>query len=269
LPKSANNHLYAPCPDYKVALANAPPPGPERQAVLSGCHERGAERLLALCFANGGIYTKLGEPSLGPAAREGSSSGFRSNRLARAPTRCRPTDQTDQQSNRPKICPPGQHVAQLDHLVPEEYVVKMRDNLLDRCPVSDPEEVSHALDISYLRRAEVDASEPLSSSASGESSKTLLPPRPFDPSHPAAALQPPPPAPQVSAIILEDLGAPPSQLFAAFDPTPVASASLAQVRETRRGLLAAACMYHRIHSVPSLLEHFHLPPLCAPFDHPL
>jgi len=46
--------------DYKVSLAYAPPPGPERQAVLSDCHKRGAERLLALCFANGGIYTKLG-----------------------------------------------------------------------------------------------------------------------------------------------------------------------------------------------------------------
>ena len=29
-----------------------------------------------------------------------------------------------------------------DHLLPEQYVVTMRDNLLDRCPVSSFEEVS-------------------------------------------------------------------------------------------------------------------------------
>lgn len=36
---------------------------------------------------------------------------------------------------------PGQHIGQLDHLLPSEYVTKMRDNLLDRCPVSDYAEV--------------------------------------------------------------------------------------------------------------------------------
>eukprot|EP00967_Tisochrysis_lutea_P001345 scaffold1792_cov18-Tisochrysis_lutea.AAC.2 len=35
--------------------------GEERQKELSACHERGAERLLQLCFANGGVYTKLGQ----------------------------------------------------------------------------------------------------------------------------------------------------------------------------------------------------------------
>lgn len=29
-----------------------------------------------------------------------------------------------------------------DHLMPEEYVLKMRNNLLDRCPVSSYKEVS-------------------------------------------------------------------------------------------------------------------------------
>jgi len=29
-----------------------------------------------------------------------------------------------------------------DHLLPEEYVLKMRNNLLDRCPVSSYKEVS-------------------------------------------------------------------------------------------------------------------------------
>ncbi|KAG2499118.1 hypothetical protein HYH03_002701 [Edaphochlamys debaryana] len=68
--------------------------GEAREAALRGCHQRGAQRLLQLCFANGGIYTKL-----------------------------------------------GQHVGQLDHLLPEEYVSTMREHLLDRCPVSPPEEV--------------------------------------------------------------------------------------------------------------------------------
>jgi aarF domain-containing kinase len=63
--------------------------------VLAECHQRGADRLLQLCFKNGGIYTKL-----------------------------------------------GQHVGQLDHLLPEEYVVTMRNNLLNRCPVTPYEDVS-------------------------------------------------------------------------------------------------------------------------------
>lgn len=37
-------------------------------------------------------------------------------------------------------------------------------------------------------------------------------------------------SPQVSAIITEDLGSPPEALFVEFDPKPIASASLAQVR---------------------------------------
>mmetsp|Transcript_33405 Transcript_33405/g.79191 ORF Transcript_33405/g.79191 Transcript_33405/m.79191 type:complete len:530 (-) Transcript_33405:81-1670(-) len=61
---------------------------------LKACHQRGADRLLKLCFQNGGIYVKL-----------------------------------------------GQHVGQLDHLLPEEYVVTMRKHLLDKCPVSPWEEV--------------------------------------------------------------------------------------------------------------------------------
>jgi aarF domain-containing kinase len=35
--------------------------GPERAAVLHACHQRGADRLLKLCFDNGGIYIKLGQ----------------------------------------------------------------------------------------------------------------------------------------------------------------------------------------------------------------
>ncbi|GIL43460.1 hypothetical protein Vafri_933 [Volvox africanus] len=78
--------------DYKLSLGSLT--GEAREAALRECHQRGANRLLALCFANGGVYTKL-----------------------------------------------GQHIGQLDHLLPEEYVLTMREHLLDRCPVSTPEEV--------------------------------------------------------------------------------------------------------------------------------
>ncbi|KAG2446176.1 hypothetical protein HXX76_000769 [Chlamydomonas incerta] len=115
--------------DYKLSL-KPDLAGEEREAVLRGCHQRGADRLLQLCFANGGIYTKL-----------------------------------------------GQHVGQLDHLLPEAYVETMKAHLLDRCPVSDIDEVR--------------------------------------------------------SMFVQDLGAPPEQLFAHFSPTPIASASLAQVHEAR------------------------------------
>lgn len=45
--------------DYKASLKGLE--GAAREAALAGCHQRGADRLLALCFANGGIYTKLGQ----------------------------------------------------------------------------------------------------------------------------------------------------------------------------------------------------------------
>ncbi|KAL6782666.1 hypothetical protein ACKKBG_A07645 [Auxenochlorella protothecoides x Auxenochlorella symbiontica] len=35
--------------------------GSQREAVLHSCHQRGANRLLDLCFSNGGIYIKLGQ----------------------------------------------------------------------------------------------------------------------------------------------------------------------------------------------------------------
>eukprot|EP00798_Chlamydomonas_sp_ICE-L_P012309 gene12309-15472_t len=78
--------------DYKTSLGGKE--GEERMEALHACHQRSADRLLHLCFANGGIYTKL-----------------------------------------------GQHIGQLDHLLPEEYVSTLRDNLLDKCPVSDYQEV--------------------------------------------------------------------------------------------------------------------------------
>jgi len=128
--------------DYKLSLRSALV-GEERERALSECHQRGADRLLQLCFANGGVYTKL-----------------------------------------------GQHVGQLDHLLPEEYVVTMRNNLLDRCPVST---------IGEVRRT-----------------------------------------------IQADLGAPPEQLFARFDPNPIASASLAQVHvaEDADGRVLAVKVQH-------------------------
>eukprot|EP00878_Enallax_costatus_P022583 GHUV01023973.1.p1 GENE.GHUV01023973.1~~GHUV01023973.1.p1 ORF type:complete len:213 (+),score=58.02 GHUV01023973.1:171-809(+) len=81
--------------DYKTTLNNVPAGDPEgRQQQLSACHKRNADRLLKLCFDNGGIYIKL-----------------------------------------------GQHIGQLDHLLPEEYVLTMRQHMLDKCPVSSYSEV--------------------------------------------------------------------------------------------------------------------------------
>ena len=115
--------------DYKYALSGIPD-GELRDQVRTECHARGAQRLLQLCMANGGIYIKL-----------------------------------------------GQHIAMLDYLLPAEYVYTMRAHLLDRCPVSDWN--------------------------------------------------------SVRKTITEDLGAPPEALFLDFTPTPIASASLAQVHIAR------------------------------------
>ncbi|KAI3430556.1 hypothetical protein D9Q98_005149 [Chlorella vulgaris] len=39
----------------------------------------------------------------------------------------------------------GQHIGMLDHLLPSEYVVTMREHMLDRCPVSSYEEVRQTI----------------------------------------------------------------------------------------------------------------------------
>ena len=46
--------------DYRATLDGAPAEGAEREQLLNDCHQRSADRLLQLCFANGGIYTKVG-----------------------------------------------------------------------------------------------------------------------------------------------------------------------------------------------------------------
>ncbi|BDA50400.1 AarF domain-containing protein kinase 1 [Coccomyxa sp. Obi] len=79
--------------DYKWSLRGLV--GDEYEQAQHKVHERSADRLQRLCFANGGIYIKL-----------------------------------------------GQHIAQLDHLLPEEYVLTMRRTMLDQCPVSPYAEVA-------------------------------------------------------------------------------------------------------------------------------
>jgi hypothetical protein len=48
--------------DYKTALNAVPEADSEaRQQALHACHQRSADKLLKLCFDNGGIYIKLGQ----------------------------------------------------------------------------------------------------------------------------------------------------------------------------------------------------------------
>ena len=75
--------------DYLYSLRDLDPASEAYIEAIAACHDRGAQRLLQLCFSNGGIYIKL-----------------------------------------------GQHIAMLDHLLPDAYVRTMRNNLLDKCPVS-------------------------------------------------------------------------------------------------------------------------------------
>ena len=85
--------------DYRSALRGLEPGSPEREEAKRGCHARSAAVLRDLCFANGGIYTKL-----------------------------------------------GQHLGQLDYLLPAEYVQTMRGSLLHRCPESPPEDVRRTVE---------------------------------------------------------------------------------------------------------------------------
>jgi hypothetical protein len=55
--------------DYKLSLGRPGLQGADREAALRACHQRSADRLLQLCFANGGIYTKLGQ-HIGQLVRE-------------------------------------------------------------------------------------------------------------------------------------------------------------------------------------------------------
>ena len=64
--------------DYKVSLRGLS--GAALETQRNACHARGAERLQRLCFANGGVYVKLGQhiaqlvgcaPSLGCAFSSG------------------------------------------------------------------------------------------------------------------------------------------------------------------------------------------------------
>ena len=80
--------------DYRRSLRGLAEGSAARERAKAECHARSARRLRDLCFANGGIYIKL-----------------------------------------------GQHVGQLDYLLPEEYVRTMRESMLDRCPTSTPADV--------------------------------------------------------------------------------------------------------------------------------
>ncbi|XP_020086606.1 putative ABC1 protein At2g40090 [Ananas comosus] len=87
----------------------------------------------------------------------------------------------------------GQHIGQLEYVVPQEYVQTMRASMLKRCPISS-----------------------------------------YD---------------QVRSVFMKELGHPPENVFAEFDPVPLASASLAQVH---------AAKTHDGRKVAVKVQHIHL-----------
>ncbi len=116
--------------------------------MLQELHQRGADRLLQLCFANGGIYVKLGqhvgqlvrravEAGDGGARREEGRLHQAGAAQATAPARgdtCSLTLARKATALRPFPAPQ-------DHILPDAYVSTMRSHLLDRCPVSSYAEV--------------------------------------------------------------------------------------------------------------------------------
>ncbi|DBA69933.1 hypothetical protein WJX79_001480 [Trebouxia sp. C0005] len=91
--------------DYKFSTSGLE--GDTYAEALKQCHERSAFKLQKLCFANGGIYIKL-----------------------------------------------GQHVAQLDYILPVEYVNTMRDYMLDKCPVSSYNDIAEVIEEDLGRKPE-------------------------------------------------------------------------------------------------------------------
>lgn len=61
-PSPEGSRALAPCrrpADYALTLRGLE--GEELEEAKRGCHQRGANRLLDVCFKNGGIYIKLGQ----------------------------------------------------------------------------------------------------------------------------------------------------------------------------------------------------------------
>ena len=78
--------------DYMYSLHNLEPGSDGYDGVIAACHDRGAQRLLQLCFSNGGIYIKLVRSSDSPACPPALSLSLtRTSRLfvrSPGPTHC-------------------------------------------------------------------------------------------------------------------------------------------------------------------------------------
>ncbi|KAL1336846.1 hypothetical protein HN51_031262 [Arachis hypogaea] len=95
----------------------------------------------------------------------------------------------------------GQHLGQLEYLVPQEYVITLRESMLNRCPVSSYE--------------------------------------------------------QICEVFKRELGDTPENIFAEFDPIPIASASLAQVHvaHTHDGQKVAVKVQHAHMTETAAADH--------------
>lgn len=209
--------LFRQHPDYAWTLHGLE--GEAREEAKKGCHQRGADRLLAVCFANGGIYIKLGQHiGMLVRSREGTAAavsdkadvrqyGLRLEEAVRGEAQARGYPGQLSCLLKQALGPPGSCTQ--DHLLPSEYVQTMRDNMLDRCPVSTYEQARARLGVAAVHFRRWAAAHHAAAATTPHGQATH-----------AACLG----RLQVRQTIQEDFGRPVEQLFARFGAEPIASA---------------------------------------------